>query len=125
MVINWISSRNEESYITLDSQQRIYISARAREIIGLPKNAPFLLTIGYDLDENRIIVAKPENVKTDSAPFKFDKRSYNKSARKVLGAAGFSKKDLPLRFFMIGDGDASKQPYLAYPKGTYAFQLDE
>ncbi|OLF86366.1 hypothetical protein B4121_4557 [Bacillus paralicheniformis] len=43
----------------------------------------------------------------------------------MLGAAGFSKKDLPLRFFMIGDGDASKQPYLAYPKGTYAFQLDE
>ncbi|MGM0815316.1 MAG: hypothetical protein ACQEUO_07310 [Bacillota bacterium] len=92
-------------------------------MIGLPTNAPFQLTIGYDATESCLVVAKPEKVKTDVQPFKFDKRAYSKAARRVLAGAGLESRELPLRFFLIGDDVASKQPHLAYPKGTYAFSL--
>ncbi|CAF1897257.1 hypothetical protein NRS6185_03781 [Bacillus subtilis] len=124
MAINWISAQNNDAYITLDSQRRIYISSGARNIIGLPNNkSPFYLTLGYDEESRRLVCAKPENVKADVAPFKFDKRSYNKSASKVLKTAGFREEDLPLRFYMVGEGEAAKQAYMAYPEGIYAFEL--
>lgn len=123
MALEWISAVNETAYISLDKQRRIYVNSAARSLIGLPTNAPFQLTIGYDVTEACLVVAKPEKVKTDAQPFKFDKRAYSKAARRVLTGAGLENRELPLRFFLIGDGEASKQPHLAYPKGTYAFSL--
>lgn len=123
MALEWISAVNDTAYISLDNQGRIYVNSAARTFIGLPSNAPFQLTIGYDAAESCLVVAKPEKVKTDAQPFKFDKRAYSKAARRVLEGAGLEERELPIRFFLIGDGEASKQPHLAYPKGTYAFSL--
>ncbi|MGF9741914.1 hypothetical protein ABEX06_00285 [Bacillus safensis] len=62
-------------------------------------------------------------VTTEVQPFRFDKKSYNRAARRVLSKSGLDERELPIRFYLIGDGEASKQPHLAYPKGTYAFSL--
>ncbi|WP_226568165.1 hypothetical protein [Bacillus stratosphericus] len=123
MPLEWISAVNETAYISLDKQRRIYVNSAARSLIGLPSNAPFKLAIGYDAEAQCLVVAKPEKVKTDTQPFKFDKRAYNKAASRVLESAGLDGRELPLRFYLIGDGEASKQPHLAYPQGTYAFSL--
>lgn len=78
----------------------------------------------YDADEKRIVVGKPELVnQSDVKPFKFDKRG-NVSAIPFLRKVGIDFDKLPQRYYLIGDGEASKQPYLAYPSHTYAFQLD-
>ncbi|WP_303984520.1 hypothetical protein [Niallia circulans] len=123
MALEWISAVNNSAYITLDNQRRIYVNKGARDLIGIPNNTPFQLAIGYDKDEAHLVVAKPEMVKTDAQPFQFNKESYSKRARHVLEGAGLEDRELPLRFYLIGDGEASKQPHLAYPKGTYAFSL--
>ncbi|MCY1105841.1 hypothetical protein [Shouchella clausii] len=123
MAITWISSHNTAAYITLDSQGRIYVSADARRIIKLPDKTGFFLTMGYDLEEQRLIVAKPEDVSADVEPFKFDNRAYCKRAAAILKGANLDKHAPPIRFYMIGDGEASKQAHLAYPSGTYAFAL--
>ncbi|MEB9770454.1 hypothetical protein P4K44_33700 [Bacillus cereus] len=123
MALEWISAVNDTAYISLDKQGRIYVNSAARSLIGLPSNAPFHLTIGYDAEAGCLVVAKPEKVKTEVQPFKFDKRAYSKAARRVLEGAGLEDRELPLRLYLIGDGEASKQSHLAYPKGTYAFSL--
>ncbi|ATP95413.1 hypothetical protein CSE15_16330 [Bacillus altitudinis] len=123
MALEWISAVSNTAYITLDNQKRIYVNAAAKALIGIPPNTPFQLTIGYDKEESRLVVAKPEMVKSDVQPFQFNKDSYSKRARHVLEGAGLEDRELPLRFYLIGDGEASKQPHLAYPKGTYAFSL--
>lgn len=124
MSIEWLSSHSRDAYITLDSQNRIYISAAARKAIGLPDKTPFHLAIGYDADARRLVVARPEDVKTDGVdPFKFDSRSYSKAARAVLRGAGIETDKRPLKFPLIGDGEASKQRGLAYPSKTYAFDV--
>ncbi|QAR52055.1 hypothetical protein BAE_04270 [Bacillus aerophilus] len=123
MALEWISAVSNTAYITLDSQKRIYVNAAAKALMGIPPNTRFQLVIGYDKEESCLIVAKPEMVKTDVQPFQFDKDSYSKRARRVLAGAGLEDRELPLRFYLIGDGEASKQPHLAYPKGTYAFSL--
>lgn len=123
MALEWISAVSDTAYITLDKQRRIYISSAARTLIGLPSKAPFHLTIGYDAEAKFLVVAKPEMVTTDVQPFRFDKKSYNRAARRVLSKSGLDERELPIRFYLIGDGGASKHPHLAYPKGTYAFSL--
>lgn len=128
MALTWISNdfeRNLKAYITIEKQRRLFISSGARRIIGLPKEGPFYLTVAYDAAEKRIVVGKPELVnQPDIVPFKFDKRG-NVSARPFLRKVGIDFDKLPQRYYLIGGGEASKQPYLAYPKNTYAFQLDE
>ncbi|MEC1507071.1 hypothetical protein P9D42_15630 [Bacillus haynesii] len=128
MALTWISNdfeRNTKAYITIEKQRRLFISAGARRMIGLPKDGPFYLSVAYDAAEKRIVVGKPELVnQPDVKPFKFDKRG-NVSAIPFLRTVGIDFDKLPQRYYLIGDGEASKQPYLAYPKGTYAFQLDE
>ncbi len=47
----------------------------------------------------------------------------SKVFREVVKAAGFKDEDLPLRFQMIGEEEAAKQAYMAYPSGVYAFDL--
>ena len=128
MALTWISNdfeRNLKAYITIEKHRRLFISAGARRIIALPADGPFYLTVAYDAEANRIVVGKPELVnQPDVKPFKFDKRG-NVSARPFLRKVGIDVDKLPQRYYLIGDGEASKQPYLAYPKHTYAFQLDE
>ncbi|MCV9371111.1 hypothetical protein OIO07_23155 [Bacillus paralicheniformis] len=128
MALTWISNdfdRNTKAYITIEKQRRLFISAGARRVIGLPTDGPFYLSVAYDAAEKRIVVAKPELVKQpDVKPFKFDKRG-NVSAWPFLRKIGINIDKLPQRYYLIGDGEASKQPYLAYPKHTFAFQLDE
>ncbi|MGT4651548.1 hypothetical protein [Bacillus cereus] len=123
MALEWISAVNNTAYITLDNQRRIYVNKGARDLIGIPNNTPFQLTVGYDKDEACLVVAKPEMVKADVQPFHFNKEAYSKRARHVLEGAGLEDRELPLRFYLVGAGEASKQPHLAYPKGTYAFSL--
>ncbi|QJC97148.1 hypothetical protein HC660_26740 [Bacillus mojavensis] len=127
MVLTWISNdfeRNLKAYITIEKQRRLFISAGARRIIGLPTDGPFYLTVAYDAEEKRIVVGKPELVnQPDVKPFKFDKRG-NVSAIPFLRKVGIDFDSLPQRYYLIGDGEASKQAYLAYPSHTYAFQLD-
>lgn len=123
MALEWISAVSNTAFITLDSQRRIYVNAAAKALIGIPPNTRFQLVIGYDAEAKCLVVAKPEMVKTDTQPFQFDKDSYSNRARHVLEGAGLEDRELPLRFYLIGDGEASKQPHLAYPKGTYAFSL--
>ncbi|MDL5023764.1 hypothetical protein [Bacillus velezensis] len=128
MVLTWISNdfeRNLKAYITIEKQRRLFISKGARRIVGLPtEGRPFYLTVAYDADEKRIVVGKPELVNQPNVkPFKFDKRG-NVSAIPFLRKVGIDFDSLPQRYYLIGDGEASKQPYLAYPSHTYAFQLD-
>ncbi|MEK3817442.1 hypothetical protein [Bacillus sp. FSL K6-1284] len=128
MALTWISNdfdRNTKAYITIEKQRRLFISAGARRVIGLPTDGPFYLSIAYDAAEKRIVAGKPELVNhPNNVPFKFDKRG-NVSAWPFLRKIGINVDMLPQRYYLIGDGEASKQPYLAYPKHTYAFQLDE
>ena len=129
MAIEWISSeipRDLKAFITVDNYGRFCMSMGARRALKLPEKTGFQLFLAYDKDERRIIVGKPGHVsiKGDVRPFKFDPRGYS-SARPYIRKQNLYGPDLPQRFYLIGDGEASKQPYLAYPKGTYAFQLDE
>lgn len=123
MPIEWISAQSNSLYITLDSQDRMYISSGVRKLIGLPSGVPFWLMVGYDSDNHRLVIAKPDAVKTDAAPFKFDSRAYSRGAAKIVTDAINVNNTPPLRFPMLGDGEAAKQAYAAYPSGTYAFEL--
>ncbi len=120
MAINWISSYNNVAKITLDSQGRIYISSHAMKLMGIKRGAPFHLALGYDADEKHLVAAKPSAVKTDAEPFKFDTRAYCKKAANVLDNAKITGPT-PIHFVLVGDGEASKQPGLAYPEGVFAF----
>ncbi|UOY86825.1 hypothetical protein [Bacillus glycinifermentans] len=129
MAIEWISSetiRDLKAFITVDKQRRFSVSMGARRALKLPEKAGFYLFVAYDKDEHRLVVGKPGEVSLDKGiePFKFDPRGYA-SARPYIRKQKLDRHDLPQRFYLIGDGkDASKIPYLAYPKGTYAFRLD-
>ncbi|MRX54685.1 hypothetical protein GJU41_11945 [Bacillus idriensis] len=123
----WISNENYgngSAYVTIDKQQRLYLSTGTRSLlklgpsgkgIGIPAN----LIVGYDGVNKRLIIAKPEVVRaTDVKPFKFDARSYS-SARNFVGKIGIKANELPLRFVHVG------REYGAYPAGAEIFQLDD
>ena len=117
----WISYTTEfdRSYITVDAQQRLYISAAAAKTIGL--TFPAHLFVGYDHANMRLVVAKPDVVKAvNTKPFKFDARRYC-SAKPFIRALGLKTSELPLRFTYAGKdfSDAS------VPDGSYTFQLDK
>ncbi|UTR05173.1 hypothetical protein MM326_13755 [Alkalihalobacillus sp. LMS6] len=125
MAITWISSQSNNAFITLDNQGRIAISAGLRDIIGIPRKTPFALVFGYDAETGYLIAGKPELVKADAEPFKFDTRGYCKRAATVLKGADITIKAPPVRFYLIGDGEAAKQAHLPYPKGVYAFRMED
>ncbi|WVP26818.1 hypothetical protein V2177_07500 [Bacillus licheniformis] len=110
MALTWISNdfeRNTKAYITIEKQRRLFVSAGARRVIGLPTDGPFYLSVAYDAAEKRIVVGKPELVKQpDVKPFKFDKRG-NVSAWPFLRKIGIDFDKLPQRYYLIGDGEAS------------------
>lgn len=118
----WISNDSHgagAAYVTIDKNQRLYLSSGARDALKLPPNTPARLIVGYDAANKRLVIAKPEVVRAaDVKPFKFDKRSYS-SARNFLRKAGVQLADLPKRYVLIG------KEYAAYAEGSYAFELDD
>lgn len=115
----WISYNTslDSAYITVDNQQRLYLSSAARKLLKV--ESPFRLFVGHDHANKRLIAAKPEIVKTtNTKPFQFDKRSYC-SAKPFIRALGIDKTRLPLRFEFAG------MDYTEYPAGSFAFQLKE
>lgn len=117
VAFEWISNDNpKHPYVTIDKQQRLYISAPARELIGLPKGR-FHLIAGYDSVNKRIVLAKPDIVRvTDVKPFKFDKRSYS-NAKPFVEQAKLGGK-LPVRFAYSG------KEYAEFPDGSFVFTLE-
>jgi hypothetical protein len=114
----WITNRTTQPYVTIDSQQRLYISSPAKELMGLPHGkVKFRLIAGYDFANHRIVLAKPEIVRVPNIePFSFDKRSYSK-VKNFVSRARIGDM-LPVRFVYVG------KDYSEYPSGSFAFQLE-
>lgn len=114
VTVEWISSKPASSeYITIDNQQRLYLSRGAEALIGVA--CPASLYVGYDKVNRRIIVAKPGIVRpTDVLPFNFDKRRYA-HAKQFVRTIGNDPADLPMRYEYVGKDHAIK--------GAHAFQL--
>ncbi len=116
----WISytTENDNPYITVDSQKRLYLSSAAIKLIGL--NAfPAQLIIGYDHANKRLVAAKPDVVRAVNVrPFSFDRRRYC-SAKPFIRALALRDADLPLRFEYAG------KDYANYAEGSFAFTLAE
>jgi len=116
----WISYETEadQPYITVDSQQRLYLSSGVCKLIGA--DCPMRLYVGYDHANMRLVVAKPDVVKaTDTKPFRFDKRRYG-NAKPFIKTLGLNKSELPLRFVYAGKDFSD--PNL--PEGSFAFTLE-
>lgn len=114
--ISWISNERPPAhpYVSIDKQQRLYISAPARELLNVP-NGQFHLIAGFDHVNKRIVLAKPEVVRvTDVKPFKFDKRPYSRA--KTFVEQANIEAELPVRFTYVG------RDYADY-KGSHAFEL--
>lgn len=120
MSFEWISNNIfGESYITVDSQLRFYISSGARDVMRLGKKLPAKLIVGYDIVNKRLIFAKPEVVRAANIkPFSFDRRSYS-SARSFIKKVGIPTNELPQTYVYIG------KEYGEYPEGAFAFQLED
>ena len=112
----WITNKSTIPYVTIDSNQRLYISSPARELLNVP-NGQFRLIAGYDVVNKRIVLAKPDVVRVpDVVPFNFDKRSYS-YVKPFVEQAKLAGK-LPVRFLYVG------KDFGDYPQGTHAFQLE-
>lgn len=113
----WISADSAEPYITIDNQQRLYLSAGARKTIGVDTRSRII--VGYDKANKRVVIAKPEVVRVPNIrPFLLDKKAYC-SARAIVQAIDFDYEDLPLRFAYVG------RDFSEYDVGSYAFQRVE
>jgi hypothetical protein len=116
--IEWISSAPARSeYITVDRQQRIYLSSAACALLRVDPAGGFALIFGYDAVNKRIIAAKPDVVRVpDVRPFGFTKQRYA-HAKSFVRQANIDRADLPIRFEFVGKdyGDA--------PAGSFVFEL--
>lgn len=116
--IKWVSAEPARGeYLTIDSQQRIYMSAAACELIGVEKDGNFSLFVGHDLVNRRIVVAKPEIVRLNNVrPFTFDSRRYA-YAKSYVKDAAIAQEELPMKFEYVG------RDFADTPKGAFSFQL--
>lgn len=112
----WITNRSTTPYVTIDSQQRLYISKPVKDLLNLP-DGKFRLIVGYDFANNRIVLGKPEIVRVPNVrPFRFDKRSYS-HAKHFVERANLRGK-LPIRFTYVG------RDFSEYPHGSFTFQME-
>ncbi|MBS4195348.1 hypothetical protein [Lederbergia citri] len=115
----WISNVDDQPFLTVDNQRRIYFNAGTRTLLGVTPHQSWL--IGYDPANKRLILAKPEIVRAANiAPFNVDKRFYM-SARKFVDKLGLDANDLPINFRFIEHITAAKG---AYPAGSYVFEAE-
>lgn len=111
----WITNQAVNPYVTIDSQQRLYISKPARDLMVLP-DGHFRLIAGYDFANHRIVLAKPEVVRVPNVvPYNFDKKAYSK-VKHFVEAARLGDS-LPIRFIYRG------KDYSEYPQGAFAFEM--
>jgi hypothetical protein len=120
LAFEWISNEPISSipYISLDSQDRLYLSVGAVKQLGIKLPAPMM--IGYDKVNKRLIMAKPDLVRAvNTKPFKFGKDQYAHARAVVehIEADGFTER--PLRFIYVGKDFTDAD----YPDGSFAFQL--
>lgn len=113
--ITWVSSEpDREVFISIDKYRRLYISSQARDLLRLPEHGKFKLVIGYDVDNKRLIAAKPDHVREpDVRPFNFDKRGVS-HAKALIERMDLSD-DLPIRYKYVGKDYAETV-------GAYAFE---
>lgn len=118
--LHWVSAEPPRGeYLTLDSQQRIYLSSGTCALLNVSKDGQFPLYIGHDHDNRRIVIARTDVVRlTNVRPFHFDKRRYTYARAFVQGAA-IAPADLPLRYEYAG------KDYADAPTGSFIFELDE
>jgi hypothetical protein len=119
MSFEWISARSSNTaYVTVDKQQRLYLSADAAKLIDI-RSWPEKLFVGYDKANKRMVIGKATIVKVpDVEPFKFDARRYA-YAKPFVKDLALSASDLPLRYEYVGDDLTG----IDIPKGTRLFQL--
>ncbi|MBX6360540.1 MAG: hypothetical protein IRZ03_10735 [Acidobacterium ailaaui] len=120
MAFEWISNEPISSiaYISLDSQDRLYLSVGAVKRLGITLPAPMM--IGYDKVNKRLIIAKPELVRAvNTKPFKFGKDQYAHARAVVEHIEADGLTERPLRFVYVGKDFTDTD----YPDGTHVFQL--
>jgi len=116
--LSWVSFElPREPFISIDTQLRLYVNSDAQKLLGSRE-----LSLGYDHLYKRLIAVpmkKGKEIMYRIRPHRLDSRGYT-SARPFVKKAGFSEKDLPLRYIYLGsdyaDGDR-------YPKGSFVFGL--
>lgn len=116
----WIPSKAEHPYVTIDKLKRLYISKPARELLKLPEGG-FYLQIAYDSGNRRIGLARPYSSPDLPSPYKFDKRAYTKAKYFVERAR--LEAELPCRFLYLGLSE-DVDPDL-YPPGIHVFEMQE
>jgi hypothetical protein len=117
--ITWISSAPDRgAYLTIDRQQRLYVSSEACDVLGVSKDGRFSFNLGHDPDKQRLLIAKPGVAGVpDVRPFRFDKRRYGHALAYVKRVPEMEPELLPVRFEYIGRENDE------YPDGIFAFQL--
>jgi hypothetical protein len=121
LAFEWISNESSvgDAYITLDSQDRLYMSAGAVKKLNLTLPAPML--IGYDKVNKRLIIAKPELVRAvNTKPFKFNKDQYA-HAKAVVRPIGAENAKRPLHYYYVGKDYTDS----GYPDGAHVFELKD
>lgn len=116
----WIPSKSEHPYVTIDRNNRLYISKPARELLKVPDGS-FYLQIGFDSGTRRIGLARPYTSPDLPTPFKFDKRAYSKAKHFVERAR--LRDVLPCRFLYLGLGEEVDADL--YPPGVHIFELED
>ncbi|MGG1594890.1 hypothetical protein [Terribacillus saccharophilus] len=111
----WISSMPGQGvFITLDKQQRLYLSSDARKTTNIDRGTHVI--VGYDKANQRLVLANSEVVRVPNVkPFYLNEDSYI-SAAAIVRELNVSKLQLPLRFAYVG------RDFAEYDSGSFAFE---
>jgi hypothetical protein len=110
----WISAGRTGIFITLDRQQRLYLSSDARRETTITPGTDII--VGYDKANQRLVLAKSEIVRVPNIrAFRLSDDSYI-FARKIIHEIGVNPADLPIRFEYVG------KDFSEYDHGSYAFE---
>jgi hypothetical protein len=114
----WISAGRTGIFITLDRQQRLYLSSDARRETMITRGEK--IVVGYDKANQRLVLAKAEVVRVPNVrPWTVSHDHYI-FARKIIEEIGVDPADLPVRFEFVG------RDFSEYDRGSFAFErVDE